>query len=138
MVVIKRDREGGLEVQHAMDHATERGVAWGLVGGAVIGLLFPPSILGSAALLGAGGAAAQRSREVHQRKEITEQLGNAIASGHAGVVALVSDASAARVRSVLSAAEAIVESTVDRALAHDLMATAKEGPTKDSSKDSTA
>jgi uncharacterized membrane protein len=47
VVVVKRDAEGKLEIQKATDHSTKHGLTWGLVGGAALGLIFPPSILGS-------------------------------------------------------------------------------------------
>src|ERR1700757_1906485 len=49
VVVVKREGDGGLEVQKATDHSTKRGLTWGLVGGVVLGVVFPPSIIGSAA-----------------------------------------------------------------------------------------
>jgi uncharacterized membrane protein len=126
VVVVKREGEGGLEVQKATDHSTKRGLTWGLVGGAVLGVIFPPSILGSAAVIGAGGAAVGKARELHHRKEIADQLEDAIAPGHSGIVALVSDPGAVQIRKALAAADAIVESTVDNVVAKDVKAAAKE------------
>ena len=65
VLVVKRDAEGTLEVQKATDHSTKHGFRWGLVGGVALGVLFPPSILGSAAVLGATGAAAGKVRQRH-------------------------------------------------------------------------
>lgn len=62
VLVLKRDTDGAVEVQKATDHCTRRG--WGAVGGAVLGVLFPPSILGSAVVLGAAGAGIGKAREV--------------------------------------------------------------------------
>ena len=57
VVVVKRDADGKLEIQKATDHSTRSGLKWGVVGGIALGVIFPPSILGSAAALGAAGAA---------------------------------------------------------------------------------
>ncbi|HEY5186694.1 MAG TPA: hypothetical protein VIM19_17730, partial [Actinomycetes bacterium] len=57
VLVVKREADGTLEVQKATDHSTRHGLRWGVVGGVVLGVLFPPSIIGSAAVLGAAGAA---------------------------------------------------------------------------------
>ncbi|MEI8082217.1 MAG: hypothetical protein WCI74_10285, partial [Actinomycetes bacterium] len=46
VIVIKRTSDGKLEVQKATDHSTRRGLAWGVVGGVVLGVIFPPSIIG--------------------------------------------------------------------------------------------
>ena len=57
VIVVKRESDGALEVQKATDHSTRSGLKWGVVGGVVLGVIFPPSIIGSAAVLGAAGAA---------------------------------------------------------------------------------
>ena len=75
VVVVKREGGGGLEVQKATDHSTKRGLTWGLVGGVVLGVIFPPSILASAAVVGGGGAAIGKAREMHHRKELAEPAG---------------------------------------------------------------
>jgi uncharacterized membrane protein len=126
VVVVKREGEGELEIQKATDHSTKRGLTWGIVGGAVLGVLFPPSIIGSAAVLGAGGAAVGKAREVHHKHELADQLEAAIAPGHSGIVALVSDPGAVEIRKALATADAIVEHTVDKVAARDLKAAAKE------------
>ena len=57
VVVVKRNADGAVDVQQATDHSTRSGLTWGLVGGVVLGVIFPPPIIGSAAVLGAAGAA---------------------------------------------------------------------------------
>ena len=41
-VVVARNDDGELEVQKATDHSTRRGLGWGVVGGVVLGVIFPP------------------------------------------------------------------------------------------------
>jgi uncharacterized membrane protein len=127
VVVVKRDPDGTLEVQKATDHSTKRGLTWGIVGGAAIGLLFPPSIIGSAAVFGAGGAALGKARQVRHRKELEQDLEQAIAPGHSGIVALVSDPGAVEIRKALAKANGIVESAIDDVAAQDIRALADEG-----------
>ncbi|MEI6373695.1 MAG: DUF1269 domain-containing protein [Actinomycetes bacterium] len=126
VIVVKRDADGKIEVQKATDHSTRRGLAWGVVGGVVLGVLFPPSIIGSAVVLGAGGAAVGKARELHHRSEIADELQDAIAPGHSGILALVSDPGAVKIREALDKANAIVESAVDKVAAEDIKAAAKE------------
>ena len=131
VIVVKRDAAGELEVQKATDHSTRSGLTWGAVGGVVLGVLFPPSIIGSAAVLGAAGAGAGKLRERHHRKELAEELQTAIAPGHSGLVALVSDPGEVKIRKALVRANHIVESAVDDAAARDIKAAAKDaGPTE--------
>jgi len=125
VIVVARDRDGTLTVQKATDHSTRSGLTWGVVGGIVLGVIFPTSLIGSAAVLGAAGAAGGRLRELHHRKELADQLHHSIAPGHSGLVALVSDPGAVKIRKALGRANAIVESAVDEVTARDIKAAAK-------------
>ncbi|MDO8309311.1 MAG: DUF1269 domain-containing protein [Actinomycetota bacterium] len=126
VVVVKRGDDGTLDVQKATDHSTRRGLGWGLVGGVVLGVIFPPSIIASAAVLGAGGAAVGKARELHHRSELAAELQDAIAPGHSGIIALVSDPAVVEIRKALVRANNVVESAVDKAVAADIKAAAKE------------
>ena len=126
VIVVKREVDGKVEVQKATDHTTRRGLKWGLVGGVALGVLFPPSILGSAAVLGGAGAAAGKVRALHHRSELETELETVIAPGHSGIIALVSDPAAVELRKALDRADAIVESAIDDVMAKDIKAAAKE------------
>lgn len=125
VLVLKRSTSGELEIQKLTDPSTRRGLRWGVVGGVVLGVLFPPSILGSAVVLGAAGAGIGKAREVQHRRELADELAYAIDPGHSGLVALVSDPAAVKVRNALAKANRIVQKAVDEALADDIKAEAK-------------
>jgi uncharacterized membrane protein len=124
VIVVKRDADGTLEVQKATDHSTRRGLRWGVVGGVVLGVIFPPSILGSAVVLGAAGAGVGKARQIRNRKDLAEELQDAIAPGHSGIIALVSDPGAVEIRKALERADAIVEKALDKAEADEIKAAA--------------
>jgi len=126
VLVVARDADGTLTVQKVTDKSTRSGLRWGVLGGVVLGVFFPPSIIASAVVLGAAGTATGKAREVHHRKELAKNLEDAIAPGHSGILALVSDPGAVRIRKALEKADRIVESAVDDATAKDLKAAAKE------------
>jgi uncharacterized membrane protein len=126
VLVVKRDAAGAIEVQKVTDHSTRQGLGWGALGGVVLGVLFPPSIIGSAVVLGAGGAGIGALRERHHKKELAEELQDAIAPGHSGIIALVSDPGEIKIRKALEKADRIVEKAVDQAVADDLKAAAKD------------
>ena len=126
VVVVKRGDDGKLEIQKATDHSTKSGLKWGIVGGIALGVIFPPSVLGSAAALGAAGAATGKVRQRHHRSELADELEGAIAPGHSGIVALVSDPGQVKIRKALALADAIVERAVDDVAAEDIKAAAKE------------
>ena len=122
MVVVKRDAEGEIEIQKATDHSTKRGMTWGLVGGAALGILFPPSLLGSAAVLGAGGAALGKAHQLHHKIDLAKELSYSDRPGPLGIVALVSDPERSQIREALAKANGIVESAVDDVVAKDIRA----------------
>lgn len=127
VVVVRRDADGKLEVQKATDQSTRDGLTWGAVGGAVLGVLFPPSIIGSALVVGAGGGIIGKLRERHHKKELAKELEDAIAPGHSGIIALVSDPGEVKIREALEKADRIVEKAVDDAAAADIKAAGKDG-----------
>ena len=126
VVVVNRDADGKLEIEKATDHSTKKGLKWGLVGGAALGLVFPPSIIGSAVALGAGGAALGKAHQLHDKIGLEKDLSDAVAPGHSGIVALVSDPGAVQIREALAKANGIVEHAVNEVTAKDIRAIADE------------
>lgn len=131
VIVVTRSAEGKLEIQKATDHSTRSGLKWGVVGGIALGVIFPPSVLGSAAVVGSIGALTGKLRQRHHHGELEQQLEHAIPPGHSGLLALVSDPGAVRIRQALARADAIVESAIDRVEADDIKAAAKEAQQTD-------
>jgi hypothetical protein len=124
--VVKRDPDGNLDIQKATDHSTRSGLRWGVVGGIALGVIFPASVLGSAAALGAAGAGIGKARQLHHRSELADELEDSIAPGHSGIIALVSDPGAVEIQEALAKADAIVNGAVDDVAAEDIKAAAKE------------
>lgn len=125
VIVLRKLDDGTIEVQKATDYSTRRGLAWGLVGGVVLGVIFPPSIIGSAAVLGAAGAGIGRLRHRHNRDELANELAEGIDTGHSGLVALVSDPAAVELEKAFAKANRIVEKAIDKAVADDIRAEAE-------------
>ncbi len=125
-VVVSKSADGALEVQHATDHSTRRGATWGAVGGAVLGLIFPPSIIGSAVVVGLIGAAVGKGRNIHHRHQLAEDLAYAIDPGHSGLVALVSNPEAEKIVNALAKANRIVRKAVDDAAVDEIRSAAKD------------
>jgi len=138
VLVVEADANGKIQVQKVTDHSTKTGLKWGIVGGVVLGVIFPPSILASAATLGAAGAAAGKIRQLHHRIELGKELDGAIEPGHSGILALVSDPGAVEIRKALAAADHIVESAVNDVEARDIKAAAKEAQESEPAEATTA
>ena len=125
VVVVKREADGKIRILEATDHNTKKGFRWGLIGGAAIGLIFPPTILAGAAVAGAIGAAIGKGRQLHQRGKFADDLETAIQPGHSGIIALVSNPGAVKIRAALNTANVIVQSTVNKVAADEIKAAAK-------------
>ena len=125
VMVLQKTLDGTVEVHKATDYRTRRGLAWGVVGGVVLGVLFPPSIIGSAVVLGGAGAGVGRLRHRHYSQEIADEFATAIDPGHSGLVALVSDPAMVEIEEALAKADRIVQKAVDKAVADDIKAEAQ-------------
>ena len=124
VLVLKKGDDGTVEVQKLTDRSARRGLGWGVVGGVVLGVLFPPTIIGSAAVLGAAGAGIGGLQKRHHRKELAEELTGAIDPGHSGLVLLLSDPAAVELQKALAKADHIVQKAVDKAAAEEIKAEA--------------
>ena len=80
------------------DHKTRNGFLWGAVGGAVIGLIFPPTILAAAVGVGIAGAAVGKAGNVMMKSEVADELASVITPGTSGIVALVASPRSTRSR----------------------------------------
>ncbi len=114
------DEAGKVRLGTVTDHSTKTGLKWGVVGGVVAGILFPPSILASAASLGIVGAVLGKVRNVGHRSDITAQLQEVMTPGTSGIVALVEDTAVVAVREALVKADRIVSDAVDKELAKEI------------------
>ena len=56
VLVANADYQGKIHIQKMTDHTTRNGLKWGAIAGAVIGLIFPPTII------------ARRRRRGHRRR----------------------------------------------------------------------
>ena len=67
LILVSRRADGKIHVDDDF-HETRKGATWGAVGGAVVGLIFPPAIIASAAV-GAGIGAGAGALVSHGQKE---------------------------------------------------------------------
>ncbi|MCU0505136.1 MAG: DUF1269 domain-containing protein [Chloroflexi bacterium] len=90
VLVVNADYQGKIHVQKMTDHTTRNGFLWGAVAGVVVGIIFPPSVLASAATLGVVGALAGKAGNLFKRGAVASELTEVIKPGTSGIVALVS------------------------------------------------
>jgi uncharacterized membrane protein len=82
--IVTKDDAGKVHVNKD-ETATRHGAWWGVAAGAAVGLLFPPSILATAAVGGAIGGVSGHLAKGMSRSEVKE-LGDFIDPGQAGLV----------------------------------------------------
>ena len=104
---MERDSDGKIHVKNT-SHETGTGAKIGAVGGALVGLIFPPSLLATAALgagLGAGtGAVVDRVR----KRRIKGDVEWALPPNSSGVVVVFDEQWVAEVEKALTGADKLV------------------------------
>ena len=81
VLVANADYQGKIHIQKMTDHTTRTGLKWGLIGGAIIGLIFPPTIIAGAVGVGIAGAAVGKAGNVLKKSAVADDLATGIAPG---------------------------------------------------------
>ena len=112
LILVSRRADGKIHVDDDF-HETRKGATWGAVGGAVIGLIFPPAILASAAV-GAGIGAGAGALVSHGRKEeIKADVEDTLPLDSSGIVALFEEQWEDDIDKALSKASNVTKEKVD-------------------------
>jgi uncharacterized membrane protein len=120
VIVASRDDEGKVHLGKVTDHSTKTGLKWGVVGGVALGIIFPPSIIASAAAMGAVGATLGKVRNVLHRSGVADELAAVLEPGTSGIIALVEDTAVVEIREALAKADSIVTKAIDKQLAEQI------------------
>jgi uncharacterized membrane protein len=120
VIVASCDAEGKIHLGDVTDHSTREGLAWGAVGGAVLGLIFPPSIIGSAIAVGGMGALVGKVGNIFHRSDIAKELADVMEPNTAGIIALVEDTAVVEVQKALAEADRIVSKAIDEQVAAEI------------------
>jgi uncharacterized membrane protein len=127
LILVSREADGKIHVKDNL-HKARKGAAWGAVGGAVIGLIFPPSILATAAV-GAGMGAGAGGLISHGEKSIIKaEVEDTLPLNSSGIVALFEEQWAETVDNTLSGASSVTRQEVDSRSANDVKAAVAENP----------
>jgi uncharacterized membrane protein len=101
------------------------GATAGVVVGALFGLIFPPSLLGSAIVGGAAGGVIGKLKHRHDRSELKEEVEKTLPPGSSGVVAVVENKWLEQLDRTLAAAERVSKHSVDAATVDEIEQEAK-------------
>ena len=112
LILVSRRSDGKIHVDDDL-HTTAKGAGWGAVGGAVIGLIFPPAVLAGAAV-GAGIGAGTGALISHGEKaEIKADVEDSLPLNSSGIVAVFEEQWADDVANALSSATNVTNEKVD-------------------------
>jgi uncharacterized membrane protein len=127
VMVANADYQGQIHIQKMTDHKTRNGFLWGAVGGAVIGLIFPPTILAGAVAVGVAGAAVGKAGNVLMKSEVADELAGVITPGTSGIVALVSITAVDAVEATIPDAKVVKSAPISDEAATAVKQAAKAG-----------
>lgn len=113
VLVAKSDQSGNISIQKLTDHHTKTGLKWGVVAGVVAGIVFPPSILASAAVLGAGGAALGKVGNIRQKGKVEKEVADVLTPGTSGILALITVKDLPAVKETMPQAQEVKAIPVD-------------------------
>jgi uncharacterized membrane protein len=102
--LVRRSDDGGVERLERADH---HGWGKGAVAGAVVGLLFPATLLGGALAGGVAGGVVARLNRSLDRGDLKD-LGEVMDSGEIAMVVITNDESVARLQELLGGATSMV------------------------------
>jgi uncharacterized membrane protein len=117
VLVVNADYQGKIHIQKMTDHTTRNGFLVGAVGGAVLGILFPPSIIASVIGWGIVGAAVGKAGNLMKRGQVADELSTVITPGTSGIIALVAITAVDAVKRTIPNAQAVKAVPVDDATA---------------------
>jgi uncharacterized membrane protein len=122
---VSRDADGKVEIREVGVHTTGRGATAGVLVGGLIGLIFPPSLLGSAIVGGATGGIVGKLKHRHDKSELKDEVERTLPPGTSGIVAIVENRLLEQLERTLAAAEKVSKQAVDAETVEALESEAK-------------
>jgi uncharacterized membrane protein len=109
--VIEKDDEGKVHV-HKTEKPTQHGAWTGIGVGALVGILFPPSILGAAAVGGVAGGVTGHLWKGMSRGDLKD-LGETLDAGQAGIVVIGESKVEEQIEKAVTRANKAIEKQLD-------------------------
>ena len=89
--VIVHTAAGKVKIEETADPSGKKRAKQGAIVGGVVGLIFPPSIIVSAAALGAAGGLWGKIRDKGFKDEDLKEIGNSLPPGSSAIIAVAED-----------------------------------------------
>ena len=125
VLVVRTDDRGKVKVQKMTDHSTKTGVKWGAVGGVVLGIFFPPTVLAGAVGAGMAGGILGKMRNVWHKSVVADALAGALGPNQSGILALVKATDVEAVKADMPEATKVRTAGVDDATAKQITEASK-------------
>jgi uncharacterized membrane protein len=120
VVLASADANGKIRLHELTDHSTKTGLKWGIVGGVVVGVLFPPSILAAAVGTGVIGSVLGKVRNVSHRGAVSDELTGIIQPNTTGLIVFAEDTAVVEIEQALNKADQIVSRAIDKQVAAEI------------------
>lgn len=123
LILVSRTDDGKIKVKDD-SHESRKGLERGAVGGAVVGLIFPPALLMGALAGSQVGGVSGGLVSHHHKKEIKEEVDDTLPLNSSGIVAMFEERWEGDIDKALSHANNVKKEKVDPESAHQVKAAA--------------
>ena len=103
--VIVHTADGSVKIEETADPSGKKWAKRGAIAGGVVGLIFPPSIIVSAAVGGGAGGIWGKIRDKGFKDEDLKQIGNSLPPGSSAIIAVAEDRMVEQLERALSGYE---------------------------------
>src|SRR3954451_2496681 len=121
-VVVVRGADGKVKFEETADPSGRKWAKRGAIAGGVVGLIFPPSIIVSAAVGGGAGGIWGKIRDKGFKDEDLKQIGNSLPPGSSAIIAVAEDRMVEQLERALSGYEKIAKHAVSAEAAAAIVA----------------
>jgi uncharacterized membrane protein len=124
--VIVRGAEGEVRFEETADPSGKKWAKRGAIAGGLVGLIFPPSIIGTALVGAAGGGIWGKVRDKGFRDEDLKAIGDTLTPGTSAIIAIAEDHVIERLQRGLEGYQNIARHAVSAEAAAQIMAETEE------------
>jgi uncharacterized membrane protein len=125
-VVVVRGANGTVNFQETADPSGKKWAKRGAIAGGLVGLIFPPSIIGTAIVGGVGGGIWGKVRDKGFRDEDLKAIGESLEPGTSAIIAIAEDRVIERLQRGLEGYQNIARHAVSAEAAVQIMAEVEE------------
>jgi uncharacterized membrane protein len=104
-VMLTKEEDGKIKTHETTDVTTRKGAKRGLIAGAVLGVIYPPSLIVTALAGGGIGALWGKAKDSGVKHDDIKELADSLSTGQAALIVLVSQSSAEATQRALGSYE---------------------------------